>query len=312
MPVQAQADAEKSREESCDCFASASARRASIAGLLKVTDHAIARCEIKAVDAKMAYVVEKEREQLNHLRRLKSQFQSQVQAYESWGHDAEKGQFDAVQKIKEVGLSYIAGTLTELSSKGVSERIDVMLSKTKGVRDPRRVRIGEVKEWVLSLRQELKGKSRDESKEIIIKSLDETGQFVRDLTVIEKKISGDVARIVVSDDDRDSTQADLRPALDEAYGIIITAIEIAKEHGVKSAVALGKTTTLLGFAPDMIDTAELLYRANVVVLNLDGLDELRAAAESQRRAANRELIAAVQQRHELEKERTHFEGLAAP
>src|SRR5262249_48943269 len=104
----------------------------------------------------------------------------------------------------------------------------------------------------------------------------------------------------------------LGPVLDETYETMITALTIAKDHGVKAAVALGEATSIMGLAPDVVDTTELLYRASVIQDNLDGLDKLRAAAEEQRQNASVELRALITHRHRLEARREELLRQAHP
>ena len=299
--VETQVKSEETREKTCGCIPTSELEK-SLQRLHQAKDHDVARCDIKGADAELEYINEQEQAHIAHLRALGAQFQQEINGFETSANDAEKGHDEAVKKAEEIGLGYIAQQILALTPKENTDRIDSMTKRADQLVDPRRVRGGDLKAWVVALRQQLAGKSNAEAKAVILESLRRS----EDVAQIHKQIIGDLAR-TLPQDGRAVPEEAMRSVLDESYGTIMTGVEIAKDHGVKLAVLLGKATTLLAYAPDAIDTADLLYRSNVLETNLVGLDQLRAAAEEQRNIAEKELKVLVHERRTLEDQRSKFQ-----
>ena len=78
-------------DSTCDCFPSNSERQEQLAKDYRVEAQALARCDLKGLDAQTAYIDEREAAVRAHLREMIQKFQGQASAYQAWGGDAERG-----------------------------------------------------------------------------------------------------------------------------------------------------------------------------------------------------------------------------
>jgi len=310
--VRTQVNNEKQRELHCGCFGSAAAQQASIQGLLEVGQQAMARCELKGLKVKEALLKRLEDEHVARMRRLLGQFQTQATAFDAWTREAQDGAKEAYAKITDMEVGAIAAELTAASTAAIEKRLDLMLDKAVSLRDPRRVRSTELKSFVLTLRDELRGKTRDEVKGIILARLAESRQGIRDFAGIREQLSSGIARAAVPKPGENPSGEALRSWLDASYSGILASVQFAEEHGSKAVLGWSRAAGVLGMAPDLIDTAAILYRTSVVGSNIEGLEQLRSAAEAERGRQHLELTVVVGLRRELEQQRQQFERDAKP
>src|SRR6266700_319323 len=310
--VRTQVTNEKKRELHCGCFGYAAAQQASIQGLLEVGQQAMARCELKGLKVKEALLKRLEDEHVARMRRLLGQFQTQATAFDAWTREAQDGAKEAYAKITDMEVGAIAAELTAASTAAIEKRLDLMLDKAVSLRDPRRVRSTELKSFVLTLRDELRGKTRDEVKGIILARLAESRQGIRDFAGIREQLSSGIARAAVPKPGENPSGEALRSWLDASYSGILASVQFAEEHGSKAVLGWSRAAGVLGMAPDLIDTAAILYRTSVVGSNIEGLEQLRSAAEAERGRQHLELTVVVGLRRELEQQRQQFERDAKP
>lgn len=301
--VAVQLDEEKDREVHCDCPISPAERLASIRKLEEVGRQAKVRCEIKGVDAQIAFIRKTEDEHLARLKQILERFQGQVGGFEAWGDEAKRGLEEAYRKIDDLELGTLASELTAAGTEATERHLESMFEKAALMRDPRHARIGELKQFINTLRAGVRGKTRDEAKRIILGRLEGARREVGDFAGISEHLAGRLAPAVLLTHGENPSWELLRSSLDESYAGILLAVQFAEEHGSRAVSSLGKAAGVLGFLPDMIDAASILYRASVVGCNLDGLEQLRSAAESGRKIQQQDLAALAGMRSDLDRKR---------
>jgi len=310
--VAVQLDEEKDREIKCDCPISPAERQAIIRKLLEVGRQAKVRCEMKGVDAQIAFIRKTEDEHLTRLKRMLEQFQGQVGRFEAWEDEAGRGLEEAYRKIDDLELGTLASELTAAGTEAIERHLESMFEKAGVMLDPRHARTGVLKQFINTLRADVRGKSREEAKRIILGRLEGARHEVGDFAGINEHVAGRLAPAVLLSHGENSSGELLRSSLDESYAGILLAVQFAEEHGSKAVASLGKAAGVLGLLPDMIDAASILYRASVVGLNLDGLEQLRSAAESGRKIQQQDLAALAGMRGDLDRKRHELEQEAQP
>lgn len=303
-------------DKTCDCFASETDRQEQLARDRRMLEQALARCDLKGLDAQTEYIDERETTVRASLRDMMDKFRDQANAYASWGGDAERGQKEAQDKIAQMilanAIEAMIGDIINTDEKELNRRIDELAKHAQGLRDVRRVRTGELKELVMTMRQELAGKSKAEAKQIILKNLDATKLATGDVVALEKRLAKGIGDASVPRDDEPSAEQTTEAYLESQYATFLTSLDIAGRNGVKDARVFAKTAGLLAFAPDAIDTAAILYNASAIEDNISGLDKLRAAAERQREDLSAEMKELITQRQALAARRNHISQTTAP
>jgi hypothetical protein len=299
--AEALANREEERQKHCDCFGSQTEQNESLATLHRVTKQAFVRCDLKGLDAQIGYIDQREGAVRATLRDMISKFRANAGAYESWGEDAEKGRKEAQDKISQIVISTtftaMVGDLTETNEKAMRARVDEVARHAKRLRDVRRARTGELRDLVVAMRKELTGKSQAEAKRIVTDYLNAANVAIADVGSIEKRLADGMTKFPREDDP--SAEEKTQSYLEGDYANLLTAIEIAANHGLKDARVFARAAGILAFAPDAIDAAAILFNAAAVGDNISGLDKLRGAAEQQRATLDAELRILVEQRHEI-------------
>jgi hypothetical protein len=299
--VQRQYQTLKRKEETCNCYSPAQLVE-MLQELARHRDNGLGACTAEGPKAQLSFIAQQEKDHVARLRTLIAQFQTQTRNLEALGNDAEQGIRDAWGKITEVTFAALLSAIIDGSQADVERRIDDMLARAGGMKNPRGVRKGDLKEWVDALRHDLKGKSKAEAKAMIIESLKTARPRTQDLAAIDKQLAALDAKLLGDAVRRESsTGSDI--ALDQAYASVLTGLQIAQNHGVRSVATLAKSGTLLAAVPQAIDVIEFGGRILVIGQNIEGVDRLYAAAEQQRTAASMEYRLLVDQRRQLERSR---------
>jgi hypothetical protein len=306
--VEIKVQAAESTIAACPC--SASDKQRKVLALQESKIRAFARCRKTGVDAQIAYIINEENARLAALEHLTAQFSAQARSYNEWAADSLAAYDKSIDKLGELTLTTIATALLDLTAEAFTHRIDAMLGRITNLREPRRVRTTELKEFVLSLHDELKGKSKVEAKATILERLKTGRKSISDLAALGGRLSTDAARIAGSHPTGPASaesESELKTVLDESYETILTAVRLAQTHGALAVTTLSKTASILALVPDMIDTAALLYRVGVSQNNIEGLDSLATATELQRQTKTTSLTVLVQERRMLEMQRHQLE-----
>src|SRR3989442_6873809 len=85
------------------------------------------------------------------------------------------------------------------------------------------------------------------------------------------------------------------------YGALVTALDIARNHGVRVAVTGAKVCLVLGLLPDMVDWTAAFWTIVVGRRELQALDSLHATATVDFERAKHDLDRALELRRELER-----------
>jgi hypothetical protein len=273
----------KGVQEINDCGpCSAADKEQNLAQLREIKERTLKKCQSKRVEAESASLAREKATHLARQRQLRDQFQGLTRGYGSWGKDAQAGFDDTEKKIGELVLMPVFAVMATQPNEVALERVDELRARTSSLRDVRRVKTGELREFVVSIQGELRGKSKDQAKRIVFDRLRGERRYIEDLSTVEERLAPFMARATLSDDAKGATEHELAPALEVSYQAILGGTEIAYTHGVKAVGSLAKAAGVLALFPDMIDAAVLLLRGHAGQANLDGLDQLQAAAELQR------------------------------
>ena len=300
--------------KTCDCFSNEAERQKTLDAIRLALQQTLARCDVQGLDALLAYIDQREAEVRSKLREAIRTFQAQSSSFTSWGSSAASGEKEAQDKIGQLIVSQSLGAMVDniidMNEEELTKRLDGVVSHAESLRDVRRVRTGDLKQFVLALKSELAGMSKAQAKEFVLDELREAQLAVKDAALVEKRVSAGVIDASIPRDNDPSAEEKTQAYLAGGYATLLTDIRVLANHGVKDAKMFSAAAGILAFAPDAIDAAAILYNASAIGDNVSGLDSLSNAAEQQRAALSAEMTTLVAQRRVVSGERVRAKQAA--
>jgi hypothetical protein len=317
---------QKARNEGCDCFPPDKLKEL-LEDLTHTRDREFARCDVKGIEAAIAFAGERQKEHRARLRELVAQFQARSRDADALREDSRRVLANFVGKLGEVALGQIVSGILKGNEKEFAKRIDELIKHAKGI-DPRRISSGLLKEWVVALRADMKGKSAKQARAILLASLAAAPQKAEEQNVVKEQIASALAKFAKEGTEElalritrgpgDGEVGEVRKSgsgtaiegflLDQAYASGVSLLKIERVRTLEKSLRVARAVSVLGLLPDVVDMTEILYRATVINRNIDGLETLLAAAERERNTAGTEMRLLVHHRRLLETE--HKKALA--
>lgn len=291
------------------CPCPESERQQKTARLQLAIESATRQCELKAIERLIAVVDEERTSQISKLKSIKSQFETQMNSYITLTKELTKQYDETLEKIEQLFLGAIMETLMAGGAAAAEHRVDQVIERFKSVRDVRRVRKDELKSYIVSLRSQLTGKSREEAKRIMLRTLREEKKAIEDFEAVGRTVGRELLKISVSEIENGPVDQQLKQELELSYGVLLTSLELAVNHGIKTVRTVGKAAGILGLAPEMLDAATTLWAIAVQTTELEALDRLEAVSRTERQRVTAELDALIKTKRALEQRKQSLQGV---
>lgn len=270
------------------------------AQLERIANRARLKCMLSGLDAKIAFVDEERKAKIAVLKKLRDQYILQVKNYEEWNAEIKKNLDDALKQLLQTSFSIVTDALLDGTEKEVDQKIDKLISKVGKYKDARRFKDKDLRIFLHGMRQELRGKSKEEAKAIILDRLEAVKREIHDIDRLKDANDITDAINVLEADPADDK---FREKFEAAYKLIITGSELVKEHSAKALGALSKGLGVIALAPDAMNAGFLVWTASIDNANIVALDGLRDASTQKLQILSRDISDIISRENELKQER---------
>jgi site-specific recombinase len=294
--------AERQREESCpEC-------QGQLPQLAIIEKQAMARCDVKGYDVRIADVDARMDAVIGRLKSLVGAFEQQARSNEVLTGEIKEGETEAEATFTEAAVGQIMDGVLNWAPERQIEKIDLAEEVMKRGRNVKYVTRGELGEFVSEIRAELRGKSKQQARAILVARL-ERAKLLADGIRSVNFASGQVANQNI--DKAFGVKSDVSAErLDRAYGAVVTSLQIVEDQSANKLKAMADLCHVLGYSQDAVKIRIVFANLNQLEQNVDGLSSLTRAAESQRKIAKSEIDYLVQKRRILVEQRNDSMSVA--
>lgn len=286
-----QRKAREGRQTISDCPCPNAERERMEAELKAAVERNSTQCEIRGIDRLLAFIEKERGAHVSRLQSLKAKFEGRVGSYLASAQEITKEYDETLERINQLFFGALQQAFIAKRAADLEGEIDQLITRFQTVRDVRRVRKEELKSYIVSLRAELKDRTPENAKRLLLRRLKEEKQAIRDFEKVGKEIGTQLLNVGASSPDRE---------LELAYGALINSLDIAVGHGSRAVATVGKAAGILGLLPDMVDGATRLWTITVQRTELEALDQLHAVATGDFGRTKEELKILVEKRRDLQ------------
>jgi len=262
----------------------------------------MARCDVKGYDARIADVDARMDVVIGRLKSLAAAFERQAQSNETLTDEIKEGQTEAEATFTNAAVGQIMDGMLNWPADKQIERIELAEKVLRPDKNAKYVTSGELGKFVTDFRAELRGKTAEQARDIVVAKMERAKLIAEGIGVVNRASGLAASRNI---DQAFGVKSDVSAQrLDMAYATFLTTLEIVEDQSAKKIGAMTALCGVLGYSQDAIKIRVVFANINQLQQNVDGLSSLSRAAESQRRIAKSEIDYLVQKRKILVEQRT--------
>lgn len=282
--------------------------RAQLPDLVRIEKAAMARCDIKGYDQRIADIDGRIDQLVQQLKTLNTRFLGLAQSNATLTEEIKAGETEAMATFTEAAVGDIMDYVLNYAPDKQIELIEAAEARMQEVKDVRRVTKRELGTFVAEMRAELQGKSKSEARAILLAKLQRVKLLANGIKEVNFA-SGEIASHNIDHvmGVKSEPSAEL---IDTAYGALVTNLQIVQHETEKKLLDVIVLNHVLGYSRDAIKIGLVFANLNQLGKNVDGLASLSRAADSQRKIAKSQLDYLIKQRKALVEERAESESVA--